>query len=1121
MPNAHLSGCGEWEEVSISRESGHSAESILAREGLTFHRRLALADGAGSPDPSRATELWGLWEGALGGARIAGLSRRLEWDGLTWDEASRRLLTPSQVPSPYWWEGYSRIQAWLREGTPIGAPQDRGDEGTEPEDSPPFADLWWVVARAAVAELQGSLDSLLEDGEAARLFGPQVYRDVARSLVRRLADVAQPLLWEEFSRRRTPMQVMLAHLGAGGDGSGPPTREAYVAFLEEVRKDGLEALSRAHPVFPRHLATVVRFWLESTREMLERVQRDHARLRGAFDLPDDAVLAGVRQGMGDPHHGGRTVATLVFSSARHGDRTWQVVYKPRDMTLDGAYQRALEQAPVPPGDSPLRTLALVAGQGYGYVEFLPHRVCHGPEDLGRFYRNAGRLVAVLHLLGCTDCHHSNLVADGTDLVLIDTETLFEGVVANHVLAETPSVPAPTALERSVANSILRSGLLPHWMFVEKGRVAVDMSALGSEPPMHAQYLAPGWMAVNSDGMVPARVPRPARGATSLPVGVGTPNPLADFADEICGGFRDQISSFRDERARWMDPGGVLDTFRGLSRRIVIRATRVYAAIADQMLQPSALRGAVAQGLVLEKLARSYLLADSRPRHWPVFAAEVAQLEQLDVPFFAHPVDNRELPLPGGDCVAEFLEVDGLQRARDEFRALDEDSIAFQERMMRGVLAARGVRASRPTAAPPGEGRAPSPPLSREQRREEVGRIAEQLLGDSIMTVDGRREWLGTRVGADADKLCYGALGPSVYDGLPGIALFLRAAAPHLGATAGQVCDAARSAMAPLLHRLVHAGDPGLFRWWRDAPLGLSGWGGFLLAASQWALLDPGCRYLLEGAMPAIVGALSEDRLRSDVVLDVMGGVAGLVGPLLAVGGERAMSLARVAGAHLLERQHANGGWQGSSAVAPRPLAGFSHGAAGIAASLMRLHAACPDAALLEGARRALAYERSIFDAEQRNWPDLRRGSTSGGFMVSWCHGAPGIGLSRLCLLDTPLWGPEAREELSTALETTWRQPNGADGLCCGRFGRVAILRLAAERLQEESWQAAADAMEAEGVAAASAAGGRYRHSFTLEGEVRSPGLFTGTAGIGLVLLQTPESQGVLRCMLSAGLLGPA
>lgn len=53
---------------------------------------------------------------------------------------------------------------------------------------------------------------------------------------------------------------------------------------------------------------------------------------------------------------------------------------------------------------------------------------------------------------------------------------------------------------------------------------------------------------------------------------------------------------------------------------------------------------------------------------------------------------------------------------------------------------------------------------------------------------------------------------------------------------------------------------------------------------------------------------------------------------------------------------------------------------------------------LKGAEGGFNYERQSFDISQQNWPDFRDGVSTTVAKVcglAWCHGAPGIALSRL------------------------------------------------------------------------------------------------------------------------------
>ena len=55
------------------------------------------------------------------------------------------------------------------------------------------------------------------------------------------------------------------------------------------------------------------------------------------------------------------------------------------------------------------------------------------------------------------------------------------------------------------------------------------------------------------------------------------------------------------------------------------------------------------------------------------------------------------------------------------------------------------------------------------------------------------------------------------------------------------------------------------------------------------------------------------------------------------------------------------------------------------------------------AKMAYKYERHYYNPIQENWPDFRRPSDldiHSSFGTVWCHGAPGIAISRLAAYDT-------------------------------------------------------------------------------------------------------------------------
>src|SRR5262249_12347566 len=146
------------------------------------------------------------------------------------------------------------------------------------------------------------------------------------------------------------------------------------------------------------------------------------------------------------------------------------------------------------------------------------------------------------------------------------------------------------------------------------------------------------------------------------------------------------------------------------------------------------------------------------------------------------------------------------------------------------------------------------------------------------------------------------------------------------------------------------------------------------------------------------------------------------------------------------------------------LTGFSHGASGIGWALLELHAKTGDSRYRHAAEQAFLYERSHFDSHHQNWPDFRNMEEAGmpvrsdqpSFAVSWCHGAPGIGLARL-RAATLTGDATYREEAELAVATTSQILTESAGryenfsLCHGVGGNCDTLIEASRILSERRY----------------------------------------------------------------------
>ena len=1066
------------------------------------------------------------WLEAIAPQESEKLERRFAWSGLDGQALCRVLDQLEQPNEPssteIWFQELAFLQAALRADAERELEPYVAEVSEANPDQLPFSDLWLPAVDAFVARLRSGLVDLQH-----RSIDDQVYRSLGRSLLTRLSKISEQVLFEQFNLQRPPGAMLLAHLGSDGDGEGPPVREYYERFIREQRRDGLVKLLETFPVLRRYLGQVCGDWHRANEMLLRRIDADWIPLQKLFGVGPGMVLSRVHQGLSDPHNHGQVVSILLFAEV-DGTSAVQVVYKPKDMGVDLVYQQALDHLNRVSSLTPLRSLQIHCGHDYGFMEHVEHRLCSGDDEQERFYRNAGRLTAVLHLLGCTDCHHENLIACGDQLLLIDTETLLEADLSDHVsdASDQQTTLTQSDLQKSFQNSVLRSGLMPNWLFVGQAKVAVDISALGIAPPPNPLTKGPGWLGLNSDGMMAAPISHPSLLPTSLPVGVGATNGLNAHLEIFCQGFREQCAEFERTREDWIRPGGVLDQFRGLPRRIVLRATRVYFALQRQQLEPAALRSSLRQGLVLEQLSRSFLMATEQPLHWPVFEAELRQMERLDIPFFVHSIDGQDLPLLDDLNVVEgFMETSGLESSRQRIAELDPAAVAFQEQLIRGASRARGTtqvdRSSRDLLAPDVD----VVKLTPEQLLQESRRQLKTLEEIAIRDADGLIDWLGMDLGSDGESFCFGPVGTSLYGGSIGVALL----AAHFADEPGPA-ELVESCLKPLLQMGEKDREGLRLRWWRDQPLGLSGCGGSLLSIQELATWGPESQQsILQELQTCLIGALLPEHIRADLGLDMIAGVTGLIGPLLRDGSTRALELALVAGDHLLGLQNEQGAW---SSRGKQPLLGFSHGTAGYLSALVKLGQQLGEQRFLDAAAKALTYERERFDAEHLNWPDYRgyQPDQPNTFMTSWCHGAPGIALSRACLFGSSLWDELCVDEMANALQTlTALKLPLCDHLCCGTFGNAGILRVLAEgpwaEFLPESVHAAAIQRSSELVAQvihrANHNGGVFRAFGTSDSNLLLPGCFTGISGMALALLDQLNRDDRLGTLLTMGLLSPA
>ena len=742
--------------------------------------------------------------------------------------------------------------------------------------------------------------------------------------------------------------------------------------------------------------------------------------------------------LGDPHSG--SSVSFVTINGHH------FIEKTRNLKIDEVFSQFVywcEEHGIPYS---IVTPQLSVINGIKLISFVEHHELSTTDNAVQYYKRAGALLAICYMLGSTDMHDENLIANGNAPVLIDLETLLTPQVASFLRVKKP--------KKVLDDSVLHTGFLPNIKFSGDG-CKQDVGGLSGDS--YGDFSKTQNRPYDSRGDYPAQ----------------------NYVDEICEGFSETYQWIVQNRDLILHESPYRD-FADCTIRCILRQTQFYSNIINRLSLPDMLADCNKATAYLSKLANAftkYADAERLPELLHIYKAEVSAIRQGKIPYFTAYSNALDLYDGFGKLLCtDYLSTSAFERTTAILTNMCETDLKFQTEL---------IRANFHAAYPPIEKIFPLPQISNEYIS--LINAAIEIEEDIMHHRFSNGDWIAQC--SPTEGVCgLKETNIALYSGVIGIALF--EAALFVVTSESSYKNKSIELTDYVLKYIAASYQSNTLE---KMSLGwANGIGGICYALCKVSelLSEPGYR----NAGCKLCTLVTPDWVHHDQELDVLNGSAGLL-----IGMDCCQvddSFIQLLADHIINHLEL---YHGHKLVyhpteEKQPLTGMGHGASGIARALMVAWKHTGVDLYRKAALDMIAYEDECFSQNASNWPDYRYSTESQNrFMHGWCSGAPGIVLSRLQIKKQDPTLVFSKDIHAGVVWSDMHPTCAYDHLCCGNAGMIDLYL---ELGKNGNAQALAQQMITRKERT-----GKYT-LLTFQGEfVTDVGMFSGLAGIGYEFLR--------------------
>lgn len=768
--------------------------------------------------------------------------------------------------------------------------------------------------------------------------------------------------------------------------------------------------------------------LEETEANLKTIQ---TRIASGRDLDR---LRYISMSEGDTHNGGKSVVKLNF------DKGGVVIYKPHNLLLEEKFYHFIDwlnEEIIDQGALYLKAAKCYNAGNSGWMEFVEHKACASQKEVEVFYKKIGILLCILHISNGIDIHYENLIAHGSDPVLIDLETF----IHPQILSEFGA--GETALEvamRQINDSVHKIALLPTYVINEKTKKVLNMGGIGAAEDQESPFTTKFIENMGTDEVRIKRLHSKIESKNNNPLFEGLNVESKRYQGFITEGFKYMYRKILNHRESYCS--NFIKHFQESTLRVIFRPTNVYAQLLYCSYHPDLMTNPVDRFVFLHRLPDK-----PKEKYGHLSHLEIEDLLNGDIPYYS--VSANQILISGNTShrASRYITIEEptIETCHHKILAMSEEAMFRQLAIINSKFELQHLDyATRFTLQTAQE-------VDRSGFVAGAEKIADFLIKKSIVGLtDGKQDriWYGTKESEYGFQM-FLPVDMSLYYGLSGIALFFNALGQNSNneqylKISDEICRRiVKEITVDMLTTNTSAGDLGAYS-------GLAGiaYALFNIDVSRGTnRFNREIHYVLERIL---------EHAEHIEKFDVIGG-AGILGVSRSIyekTQDEQLRTKSVAVSQLIFNRLLNwintkdkkrqGRWSDQGYI------GYAHGNSGIVAQVMRWHDTFDRQSILELTQRGLAFEREYFIEGANNW---KRSVGEEALSCAWCYGAPGILLSRLMLKEHGYQDAYLDDEIKKAVACISSNEFGRNWcLCHGDIGNLSVLRAAASHLKDEELQ---------------------------------------------------------------------